>query len=462
MTDVSPQLWSDISQQLSKRVGRDVVDRWFADGVIELLSEEQMNVRFPDPFRVTWLETYYRSDLEEVVAKNLGSPIKVQLTSPEMNDLAPEPLDTDATPVVTEDDLARFRQSVETTPTGKVKAAGLNPKFTFASFVVGDNSQYCHATATAVAQNPGSQYNPVLFYGGTGLGKTHLMTAIGHEVLEKHPKKKVLFVTAEQFTNEFIDAVQASKLAEFRAKYRSVDVLLIDDIHFVAGKDATQEEFFHTFNALINSHSQLVMTSDRPPGDVPRLEKRLVSRFQWGIAAEIMAPNVETRIAILRQKAHEWKIELDSPVLEFIAAKIGKNVRRLEGALLRISSYVSLYKGRVSVEQAEDYLRDILMEEASSGMVTVSNVQKEVASYYDVRLADLSGRSRTATIVQPRQMAMYLSRELTHASLKEIGQAFGGRDHGTVIHACKKVNEDIESSPEMKRIADFLKDKLTQ
>lgn len=472
MMDVSPQLWSDISKQLGKRVGKDIADRWFCDGVIEGLSDEQLSVRFPTPLHVTWIETYYRNDLEEVVAKNLGSSIKVQLTASDMSELphhleAEETQVTEAKPVdsgavVTEDDLARFRQSVEPVPSGKVKSANLNPKFTFDSFVVGDNSQYCHATASAVSQAPGSQYNPVLFYGGTGLGKTHLMSAIGHRVLEKHPKKKVLFVTAEQFTNEFIDAVQANKLADFRSKYRSVDVLLIDDIHFVAGKDATQEEFFHTFNTLINSHSQLVLTSDRPPGDIPRLEKRLVSRFQWGISAEILTPNVETRIAILRQKAHEWNIDLDSPVLEFIAAKIGKNVRRLEGALLRISSYVSLYKGKVSVAQAEDYLRDILMEEASSGVVTVSNVQKEVASYFDVRLADLSGRSRTATIVQPRQMAMFLSRELTHASLKEIGQAFGGRDHGTVIHACKKVTEDVETSQETKRIVDFLKDKLTQ
>ncbi|MEM1295244.1 MAG: DnaA/Hda family protein, partial [Verrucomicrobiota bacterium] len=253
MMDVSPQLWSEINKQLGKRVGKDVADRWFCDGVIEGLSEEQFSVRFPTPLHVTWIETYYRNDLEEVVAKNLGSSIKVQLTASDMSEL-PQHLEveesqlTDEEPagsnaVVTEDDLARFRQSVEPIPNAKVKAANLNPKFTFDSFVVGDNSQYCHATATAVSQSPGSQYNPVLFYGGTGLGKTHLMSAIGHQVLEKHPKKKVIFVTAEQFTNDFIDAVQASKLADFRAKNRSVDVLLIDDIHLVAGKDATQEEF---------------------------------------------------------------------------------------------------------------------------------------------------------------------------------------------------------------------------
>ena len=288
------------------------------------------------------------------------------------------------------------------------------------------------------------------------------MTAIGHAIQEQHPDKRVLFVTGEQFTNEFILALQRGAVAEFRERFRQGDVLLVDDIHFVAGKDRTQEEFFHTFNALTNQQGQIILTSDRPPSEIPRLEKRLVSRFQSGIAAEILPPGVETRLAILQQKTEDWNVELDHGVLQFLAERIRKNVRRLEGALLRLSSYTSLYGNAVTVERAEEYLKDILMEEASSGVVGMNDIQKAVAGYFDVRLADLNGRRRTNQIVIPRQIAMYLARELTDASLKEVGSAFGGRDHGTVIHACKKVQERMEEKPETRRIVQFLSDQLTQ
>jgi chromosomal replication initiator protein len=240
-----------------------------------------------------------------------------------------------------------------------------------------------------------------------------------------------------------------------------VDVLLIDDVQFVAGKDATQEEFFHTFNALVNNRSQVVLVSDRAPAYIPRLEKRLLSRFQWGISAELLPPSVETRIAILRQKAHEWRVELDMEILEFLADRIRKNVRMLEGALLRVSSYVSLYRGSISLNQVEEHLQDMLCQEARGGMVTVGAIQKEIAAYFDVRLGDLNGRSRTQLIIQPRHIAMYLARELTNASLKDIGQAFGGRDHGTVIHACRRVDEDMAASAETRRVVEFLRDKIT-
>ncbi len=463
MSEPDETIWPGICEELGKKVGEDVVDRWFADGTIVEMSSEEMRVRFPTPLHVTWAETYYRSDLESVVAHSMGRGLRVRLESSALGQ-AEQSLEAEAAeeaePDFSEENLARLRQSLSKLPTARVKSAGLNPSYSFDAFVVGDNSTYCHAGAIAVASSPGERYNPMLIYGGPGLGKTHLMTAIGLEVLQKHPKKRVVYLTGEQFTNEFIEALQMGKLPKFRAKYRNVDLLLIDDIQFLAGKDSTQEEFFHTFNTLINHRSQVVLTSDRAPAEIPRLEKRLVSRFQWGIAAELLPPGVETRIAILRRKAAEWKVDLDHALAEYLATRVKKNVRNLESALLRVSTFVSLYRKDLVLSQVDQVLEDILLEEAKSSLITLSAVQQEVASHYDVRLADLSGRSRTAAIVKPRQVAMFLCRELTGASLKEVGQVFGGRDHGTVIHACKKVSEQIGASPEMKRTVEYLKARL--
>lgn len=458
---VEPDFWPKVCADLvKKKVGKDFVDRWIVEAVPQLV-ESLMVLRLPTLMHSMWIDTYYRPDVESAIARELGRKVEVRLVAESAAERAESDIPENLSQPEQEMLTATLKKSKLQLQSG-ANDSGLNPKFTFSTFVVGDNSEYCKAAAVAVAEAPGCRYNPLLFFGGTGLGKTHLMTAIGHQVRANEPRKQVLFVTGEQFTNEFIVALQRGQLAEFRAKYRQVDVLLIDDIHFVAGKDSTQEEFFHTFNTLINSHRQVVLTSDRPPGEIPRLEKRLVSRFQWGIAAEIQPPGVETRIAILQQKAEDWKIDLDRPVLEFMAKRIRKNVRRLEGALLRLSSYASLYRKQVTVERAEEYLKDILMEEASSGVVSMNDVQKAVATYFDVRMADMIGRRRTSQIVMPRQIAMFLARQLTGSSLKDIGYAFGGRDHGTVIHACKKVNGLVEAKPETRRIVEFLKDQLTQ
>ena len=460
-TDASVTLWKNICKGLGKRVGKDVVDRWFSDGNISFLDRAELRIRFPTSLHVTWAETYYRPDLERVIQEQLSTRPKITLEAPaELDSVLPfadDEEEADAEKSIDESVIA----PVESTSVSRINECRLNPKHTFDSFVVGDNIAYSHAAAMAVAERPGGHYNPVLFYGNSGLGKTHLLSAIGLSVLQRYPKKKVLFVTGEEFTNEFIEAVQHGKLSQFRARYRRVDVLLIDDVQFVAGKDATQEEFFHTFNALVNHRSQVVLVSDRAPADIPRLEKRLLSRFQWGISAELLPPSVETRIAILRQKAHEWRVELDMEILEFLADRIRKNVRMLEGALLRVSSYVSLYRGGITLTQVEEHLQDMLSQETRGAMVTVGAIQKEVASYFDVRLGDLNGRSRTQLIIQPRHIAMYLSRELTNASLKEIGQAFGGRDHGTVIHACRRVDEEMTATAETRRVVEFLRDKIT-
>jgi len=472
--------WQAVCARLGKRVGADVVDRWFADGVVVHRDEAEVRVRFPTSLHVTWAETYYRGDLEEIIAEQVKARPKVVLVAPsELAELLPwddELMDEgpalevaaggagsggEIIPGGGGDAGASLSVPPVPTPASRIREARLNPKHTFESFVVGDNIAYCHAAAMAVAERPGGHYNPVLFHGGPGLGKTHLLSAIGLAVLQKHPKKRVLLVTGEEFTNEFIEAVQRGKLSQFRAKYRRVDVLLIDDVQFMAGKDATQEEFFHTFNSLVNQRSQVVLVSDLAPADIPRLEKRLLSRFQWGITAELLPPTVETRIAILRQKAHELRLDLDMEIIEFLAERIRRSVRMLEGALLRVSAYVSLYRGAISLQQVERQLQDMLCQESRGAMVTVATIQKEVASYFDVRLGDLNGRSRTQLIIRPRHVAMFLCRELTGASLKEVGQAFGGRDHGTVIHACKKVEEEITAGGETRRIVDYLRDKIS-
>lgn len=449
-------------------MGSDVVDRWLSDARICALKPDRVKLEFPTKLHVDWVETYFRGDLVEALTAYLGAQPAVVLAAGgagagEGGGAAvaePHPVQEVEQDLIVADSFVRNRHE-ETREMGqRVRMARLNPRQSMETFVLGQCNVYPHATAVSVIEKPGEQYNPLLFFGHTGVGKTHLMTALGLSVLARHPKKRVLFVTAEEFTNEFIESVQRNKLPQFRAKYRKMDVLLIDDVQFLGGKEATQDEFFHTFNTLINARSQIVLTSDRPPSEIPSLEKRLVSRFQWGIAAEIHPPGLETRISILRQKAHERGLDLDPHVIEFLAKGIRKNVRSLESALLRISSYTSLYRRRMTVDEVEEYLRDTLAAETRETNVTIASIQQQVAEYFDVPPADLSGRSRTSSIVQPRQIAMFLSRELTHSSLKEIGRAFGGRDHGTVIHACKKVGEEAESGGESKRILDYLRGKI--
>jgi chromosomal replication initiator protein len=330
-----------------------------------------------------------------------------------------------------------FRDDTRFTRT--LMESGLNTRFSFDTFVVGPNCTYSCAVAKAVAEKPGRTYNPLFLHGAVGLGKTHLMQAIGREILHNKPKKVVRYVTSEAFTNEYIEALRHSKVNSFRQKYRKVDVLLIDDIQFFAGKGSTQEEFFHTFNDLFNSFKQIVLTSDRAPSEIKNLEARLVSRFEWGMATQIESPDLETRTAILRQKMTDWSVQVEDWVLSFLAENIRTNVRRLEGALMRVAAHISLGNGGALTQTiVETLLRDIL-EEADAKAVTIDWIQKVVAEHFDIRLADMTSHRRPASIAIPRQIAMHLARELTKASLKEIGDAFGGRDHGTVIHACKSV-----------------------
>ena len=337
----------------------------------------------------------------------------------------------------------------------------LNPKYTFNSFVIGNSNRFAHAASLAVAEAPAKAYNPLFIYGGVGLGKTHLMHAIGHYILESNPNAKVVYVSSEKFTNELINAIKDDKNEEFRSKYRNVDVLLIDDVQFIAGKERTQEEFFHTFNALHDANKQIILSSDRPPKEIPTLEDRLRSRFEWGLIADIQVPDFETRMAILKKKADVENLNVANDVMGYIASKIKSNIRELEGALIRIIAYSSLTNREVSVDLATEALKDIISKKQGKH-VTIDAIQDVVASYYNLRIEDLKSQRRTRSVAYPRQIAMYLSRKLTDMSLPKIGEEFGGRDHTTVIHAYEKISENLKTDDALQHTVNNITKKLTQ
>ncbi len=334
----------------------------------------------------------------------------------------------------------------------------LNPKYVFDTFVIGNSNRFAHAASLAVAEAPAKAYNPLFIYGGVGLGKTHLMHAIGHYILNQNPNTKVVYVSSEKFTNELINSIRDDTNVAFRNKYRNVDVLLVDDIQFIAGKERTQEEFFHTFNALHEANKQIIISSDRPPKEIPTLEDRLRSRFEWGLIADIQPPDLETRIAILRKKAEIEGIDVPNEVMVHIANKIQSNIRELEGALVRIVAYSSLTNKEVTIELASEALKDIFSA-SKSKQITPSLIKEVVSEYYGIKVEDLDSKKRTRSISYPRQIAMYLCRELTDLSLPKIGEEFGGRDHTTVIHANEKISKEIETDPDVKmRIDNLIKE----
>lgn len=334
--------------------------------------------------------------------------------------------------------------------------SNLNPKYTFDTFIIGNSNRFAHAASLAVAESPAKAYNPLFMYGGVGLGKTHLMHAIGHYVLSQNPNLKVMYVSSEKFTNELINAIKDDKNEEFRYRYRNIDILLIDDIQFIAGKERTQEEFFHTFNALYEANKQIIISSDKPPKDITTLEERLRSRFEWGLIADLQAPDLETRIAILSKKAQLENLDIPNDVLVFIADKIASNIRELEGALNRVIAYTSLTEAELTVDVAEEALKDILSANKSR-VINCNLIQEIVARYFDIKFDEFRSKKRNRDIAFPRQIAMYLCRELTDMSLPRIGEEFGGRDHSTVIHAIEKISNDLENSAETRRAIDELK-----
>lgn len=340
-------------------------------------------------------------------------------------------------------------------------SATLNPKYTFDSFVIGNSNRFAHAASLAVAESPAKAYNPLFIYGGVGLGKTHLMHAIGSYIKQANSKSKVVYVSSEKFTNELINSIKDDKNVEFRNKYRNVDVLLIDDIQFIAGKESTQEEFFHTFNALHDANKQIILSSDRPPKEIPTLEDRLRSRFEWGLIADIQPPDFETRIAILKKKADVENLNIPNEVMVYIATQIKSNIRELEGALIRIVAYSSLTNKEISVDLASEALKDIISNK-NSRQITIGLIQDIVSSYYNLKVEDFKSARRTRNVAFPRQIAMYLSRKLTDTSLPKIGEEFGGRDHTTVIHAYEKISQNLKKDESLQTAIAELTKRINQ
>lgn len=444
-----PKVWHSILSLLKPMTGEIYFTRWLSMAKVVADNAEQVILEVPNYMAKVWVESNFLPQLATACSAVLGAARTFEIVMPEGAANPP--------PEFSEGEFraaARRTVSVKTTIAAspveeRLAKSGLNDQYTFDNFVVGDNCQYSHAAAMAVAEKPGQTYNPLFLYGGPGVGKSHLVQAIGHRLVTRRPELQVVYMSAERFTNEFIEAMRIGKLKSFRDRYRKVDAMLIDDIHFLAGKMNTQEEFFHTFNDLIQGGRQMILVSDRPPSEIAKLENRLVSRFEWGLTAEVQAPRMETRMAILRMKMIALKAIIDDKLVAFLAERILSNVRRLEGGLTRLLTYVSLNNRQPTVEESEHLLKDILSEEARK-QITIDRIQKRVAEHFDIRLADMTSRKRPANIAHPRQIAMYLARDLTPGSLADIGEAFGGRDHGTVIHACKRIS-DLQKTDEKLR-----------
>ncbi len=459
------EIWDNISAAIQPQVSPDTFQRWFAAVGLVLADEQQLTLRVPNNIYQLWIESNYMPLVQSAIMGVLGAPRQVRFVFNEkaetdLANAAATILD-EAIPGPSKTALRSYAVDIaNSTPgTPDIPTHGLNPRYTFDSFVVGENSRYARAASVAVSDTPAKTYNPLFLYGGVGLGKTHLMQAIGQATLIKKKHFRVLYISSERFTNEFIDAIQHSTLVRFRKRYRLADVLLIDDIQFLAGKERSQEEFFHTFNALFDGHKQIVLSSDRPPSEIANLEHRLVSRFEWGLTAELQPPDIETRMAILHKKAAATQVKLDPQILEFLAKRIRTNVRRLEGALMRVASFASLSGRALTQENVEHLLKDILQEEARR-VITIDQIQRRVADHYDVRLADMTSKRRPANIAFPRQVAMYLARELTKNSLDAIGEAFGGRDHGTVLHAHRLVKKRMQEEDPIRQVVSLLDGEL--
>lgn len=445
-TQYTPQqVWDTVKGELQSLLSAETYSEWFA--CMQLVSCEGDNyvLSANNDFAAMWISDNYSDLLRRHISMALGRNASVKVLC-QNNDTSSQQAEL---PVET--------PRAVSLPKSKPKAPNINPKNTFENFIIGESNQLAHAVALAVANAPGRVYNPMCIYGSTGLGKTHLMHAIAHFVFKNNPEMSIVYTTSERFLNEYIRDIKDGKMAEFRKRYRNVDVLMIDDIQFFAGKTGIQEEFFHTFNDLFESGKQIVLTSDRPFNEIPKLEERLISRFEWGYSADIQTPNYETRLAILMKKASAMGFEASPEILDFVARKITKNVRRLEGALNRLSGYAAVVKTPLTLEKAQELLADFLSQDV--GNLDIQKIQETVASYFHIDIAEITGRRRTANIVTARQIAMYLSKTLMkEKTLEEIGRQFGGRDHGTVIHAMKVVGEQMECEPSIKGYVDhFIK-----
>lgn len=453
MEDIQ-QLWTDVLSSIRKKLSKPSYETWLKSTSAHSYKNDTLIIAAPNEFARDWLENHYTQLIMQILQELTGSKLNVSFIIPQKgNDFDDNQFNTSIRPK-----KANVQENADKNK--DVKKNMLNPKYTFDTFVIGAGNRFAHAASLAVAEAPAKAYNPLFIYGGVGLGKTHLMHAIGHYVIEHNPGAQVVYLSSEKFTNEFINSIRDNKADHFREKYRNVDVLLIDDIQFLAGKESTQEEFFHTFNALHEELKQIIISSDRPPKEIPTLEDRLRSRFEWGLITDITPPDLETRIAILKKKARAEGLDMPNEVMLYIANQIDTNIRELEGALIRVVAYSSLINHDINVDLAAEALKDIIPS-SKPRSITIKDIQAVVGEHYHLKHEDFVAKKRTKSIAFPRQIAMYLSRELTDFSLPKIGDEFGGRDHTTVIHAHEKISKLLQSDPnlqqDIKEITEHLK-----
>jgi chromosomal replication initiator protein len=441
------QIWSEFLTRVSTMVTKQTLETWFKPMRLSSIEEKKICIQCPSKFFMDWVVEHHED--------------KICYVFKDILDYEPEVLfsNTNENPDIL---LARRPEVPRPLIVKKRNGNGgeqLNPKYTFDEFVPGNNSRMTYAACLAVAEKPATVYNPLFIYGGVGLGKTHLMQAIGHHLLESQDRIKIHYSSTEMFMNELIWAIRQGKSHEFREQYRTVDILLIDDIQFLAGKESTQEEFFHTFNALHGSNKQIVVTSDRPPKEIPTLEERLISRFEWGLISDIQPPDYETRLAILRKKVERERVHIPDDVLCFIADNVKSNIRELEGSLVKLVVHASVHRKEMSIDTAREILTDLIKHEPKKANIAL--IQKVVSQHFHVPVDAMKSKVRTAAYAFPRQVAIYLSRDITKCSLTQIGQRFGGRDHTTVIHACQKIADRIEVDVSLKTTIQQLKKELT-
>ena len=430
-------LWDKTCALLSQDMPYVSYSTWIDGNMIPgVLENDTLFITVKMDRMISMIQNKYAELIEKRLSETAGTPMKISLLNRE-----------------------EMQRKLADDGGGTARADNdphLNPKYTFESFVVGSGNRFAHAAALAVAESPAEAYNPLFIYGGVGLGKTHLMQAIGHFIHQNDPKKKILYMTSESFTNQLISAIQMKKTYEFREKIRKVDILMVDDIQFIAGRESTQQEFFNTFNELHNDNKQIILTSDKPPKDIQRLEERLCSRFEWGLVADIQRPDVDTRVAILREKTVQENISVPDDVLQLIAGKIDSNIRELEGCLTKLVAYSSLTREPITIELCEQALKDIF-DQKRVKQITAELIMQTVTDYYGLTMSDLTGPTRKREITVPRSIAMYLTRELTGMSLPQIGTVFGGRDHTTVLHSCKTVEANMTESTDVKAVVDDIK-----
>jgi chromosomal replication initiator protein len=444
------EFYQEIMSIIQARLSKPSFDTWLKSTKANMYDGNTLIISAPNTFAKEWLENRYTKLISKTILEHTGKNVEIKY----IIEASDSKIHTGNSMNLIQNPSPQVRSIQDDATTNM-----MNSRYTFDTFVIGSGNRFAHAASLAVAEAPSKSYNPLFLYGGVGLGKTHLMHAIGHYVLEHNPEARVLYISSEKFTNEFINAIRDNRGEGFRNKYRSIDVLLIDDIQFLAGKEQTQEEFFHTFNALHEEGKQIIISSDRPPKEIPTLEERLRSRFEWGLITDIQPPDLETRIAILRKKAKAENLDISNDAMIYIANQFETNIRELEGALIRVVAYSSLVNEDISVHLVSEALKDIIPS-SKPRIITVADIQQKVSDFYGLKLEEFKSRKRTKAIAFPRQVAMYLTRELTDISLPKIGENFGGRDHTTVIHAHDKISNEIKINQELNKVVQLLVEKI--